>query len=102
MNMPERFHGVLREASAAVSWRRREFLRAAAGAFLGPALLRSGVQAADELQHRKAVVVTFGGGARDDELQKGGSDPVVVVKDFSPSFSTCISRTAPAVPAIAR
>jgi hypothetical protein len=67
MNMPERFHGVLREASAAVSWRRREFLRAAAGACLGSALLRSGLRAADEPQHRKAVVVTFGGGARDDE-----------------------------------
>lgn len=65
--MPERFHGGLREAAAAVSWSRREFLRTATGACLAPALLRSHVRAQDGPRNRKAVVVTFGGGARDDE-----------------------------------
>jgi hypothetical protein len=57
----------LREAAAAVSWSRREFLREATGACLGTALLRSRLKAAQAPRNRKAVVVTFGGGARDDE-----------------------------------
>jgi hypothetical protein len=67
MNMRERFPGGLREAAAAVSWSRREFLRTATGACLAPALLRSHVRAQGVPRNRKAVVVTFGGGARDDE-----------------------------------
>ncbi len=56
------------EISQAISLSRRKFLRAATGAaaaaaFFGPAALR-GMAAP---QNRKAVVVTFGGGARDDE-----------------------------------
>jgi hypothetical protein len=65
--MPEARHGGLVHTSAAVSRTRREFLRAATGACLAPTLLRSSVSAADLPPHRKAVVVTFGGGARDDE-----------------------------------
>jgi hypothetical protein len=57
----------LREAAAAVSWSRREFLREATGACLGTALTSSRLRAAQTTQRRKAVVVTFGGGARDDE-----------------------------------
>ena len=56
------------EISHAVSASRRNFLRsvtgaAAATAFFGPAALRGMVVP----KNRKAVVVTFGGGARDDE-----------------------------------
>jgi hypothetical protein len=56
------------EISQAISLSRRKFLRAATGAasaaaFFGPAALR-GMAAP---KNRKAVVVTFGGGARDDE-----------------------------------
>jgi hypothetical protein len=56
------------EISQAISLSRRNFLRAATGAasaaaFFGPAALR-GMAAP---KNRKAVVVTFGGGARDDE-----------------------------------
>jgi hypothetical protein len=56
------------EASQAISLSRRNFLRAVTGAgpaaaFFGPAALR----ALAVPKNRKAVVVTFGGGARDDE-----------------------------------
>jgi hypothetical protein len=56
------------EISHAISTSRRNFLRnvtgaAAATAFFGPAALRGMVIP----KNRKAVVVTFGGGARDDE-----------------------------------
>ena len=56
-----------REAAAAVSRSRRQFLRDATGACLGTALLGSHLKAAQMPRNRKAVVVTFGGGARDDE-----------------------------------
>ena len=56
------------EISQAISLSRRNFLRAATGAasaaaFFGPAALRGMAIP----KNRKAVVVTFGGGARDDE-----------------------------------
>ena len=56
-----------RDVAAAVSWSRRQFLRDATGACLGTALLGSHLKAAQMPRNRKAVVVTFGGGARDDE-----------------------------------
>jgi hypothetical protein len=56
-----------RDAAAAVSRSRRQFLRDATGACLGTALLGSPLKAAQMPRNRKAVVVTFGGGARDDE-----------------------------------
>jgi hypothetical protein len=57
-----------REVSQAISLSRRNFLRTITGAgsaaaFFGPATLRGMVVP----RNRKAVVVTFGGGARDDE-----------------------------------
>ena len=57
-----------REISQAISLSRRNFLRTvtgagAAAAFFGPA----GRRAWGAAKNRKAVVVTFGGGARDDE-----------------------------------
>jgi hypothetical protein len=66
--MPAEFQGRSpREVSQSLSLSRRNFLRAATGAaaasaFLGPAA-RRGMAA----PNRKAVVVTFGGGARDEE-----------------------------------
>jgi hypothetical protein len=57
----------LRDSPPAVSWTRREFLRAATGAALATPLVRSAASAAQLPRNRKAVVVTFGGGARDDE-----------------------------------
>jgi hypothetical protein len=52
-----------------LAWSRREFLRNGAGLALGSALLGSGVmaRAAIPSRRRKVVVITFGGGARDQE-----------------------------------
>ena len=55
-----------------LSWRlastRREFLREAAGVALGSALLRSPLARASGIKRKnKVIVVTFGGGARDQE-----------------------------------
>ncbi len=57
-----------RQISAAVSTTRRNFLRMAAGMGLGATVFGPGdARAATVRRGRKAVVVTFGGGARDDE-----------------------------------
>jgi hypothetical protein len=58
----------LDQISHAISRSRREFLRDAAGVTLGSALLRSPLaRAAAISKNRKVVVITFGGGARDQE-----------------------------------
>ena len=57
----------MNDGSAAVSRSRREFLRDATGAYLATTLLGSRLRAQPVTRARKAVVVTFGGGARDDE-----------------------------------
>jgi len=56
-----------REISNTLSFSRREFLRTATGACVASAMTRSPLRAAQLPKTRKAVVVTFGGGARDDE-----------------------------------
>lgn len=57
-----------REIAQALSWNRRDFLRALTGATVGAPLVGlTPVGAATRPQSRKAVVVTFGGGARDEE-----------------------------------
>src|SRR5271167_652303 len=58
-----------RELARRLSFTRREFLRSAAGVTLGGSLLGSGLlaRAGLPLKKRKVVVVTFGGGARDQE-----------------------------------
>ena len=58
-----------REVARQLALGRREFLRSAAGVALGSALLRSGplAFAATPQSKRKVVVITFGGGARDQE-----------------------------------
>lgn len=58
----------LRDVASAVAWNRREFLRLAAGVGGGSALFGfSPLRATALPRKRKAVVVTFGGGARDAE-----------------------------------
>jgi hypothetical protein len=67
----------LRGSAAAVSRSRREFLRDATGACLGATLLHSQLKAAQAPRNPKAVVVTFGGGARDDEtFMPGGQENI--------------------------
>jgi hypothetical protein len=57
-----------REVSQFVARTRRDFLRDAAGVALGSALFRPAwARAASSAPKRKVVVVTFGGGARDQE-----------------------------------
>jgi len=57
-----------REVSHCVARTRRDFLRDAAGVALGSALFRpTWARAATSASKRKVVVVTFGGGARDQE-----------------------------------
>jgi len=60
--------GSLRQSADAIGWSRREFLRMAAGIGTPAALLAfSPLRALAVPRSRKAIVVTFGGGARDDE-----------------------------------
>ncbi|MGH9612483.1 MAG: twin-arginine translocation signal domain-containing protein [Bryobacteraceae bacterium] len=57
-----------REVAQAISWSRRDFLRATTGATAGTALFGLAPRRAMALPRgRKAIVVTFGGGARDEE-----------------------------------
>jgi hypothetical protein len=55
------------EISHLLARTRRDFLRSAAGLTLGSTWLRSWARAAAPSSKRKVVVVTFGGGARDQE-----------------------------------
>ena len=57
------------QLSRTLAYSRREFLRSAAGVALGSALLGSSLRtvAAAGRSKRKVVVITFGGGARDQE-----------------------------------
>ena len=57
----------LREAAQAVSCSRRDFLHTLTGASLSPVLFNATPLNAAGSPRGKAVVVTFGGGARDDE-----------------------------------
>jgi hypothetical protein len=58
-----------REIARQLAFTRREFLRSAAGVTLGGSLLGSGLLARAGIpqKKRKVVVITFGGGARDQE-----------------------------------
>src|SRR6266704_4478193 len=57
------------ELARRLAWTRREFLRSAAGVALGSSLLPSSLIARTGVpsSKRKVVVITFGGGARDQE-----------------------------------
>jgi hypothetical protein len=57
------------EIARQLAFTRREFLRSAAGVTLGSSLLGSGLLARSGVpqRRRKVVVITFGGGARDQE-----------------------------------
>jgi hypothetical protein len=87
----------IEHTSAAVSRSRREFLREATGACLGSALLQTRLRSAQAPQNRKAVVVTFGGGARDDEtfMPDGRENIPHLIRDLLPRatfFSQVVNR----------
>src|SRR5215472_4821435 len=56
-----------REIARQLALSRREFLRSAAGVAVGSTLLHGGTLFAGPQSKRKVVVITFGGGARDQE-----------------------------------
>ena len=83
--------------ASAVSRSRREFLREATGACLGATLLTLALKAAQAAPNRKAVVVTFGGGARDDEtFMPGGRENIPhLVRELLPRatfFTQVVNR----------
>jgi hypothetical protein len=58
-----------KQMARALSWNRREFLRGAAGLAVGSALIGASpfVRGETARKKRKVIVITFGGGARDQE-----------------------------------
>jgi hypothetical protein len=87
----------IEHTSAAVSRSRREFLREATGACLASALMQSRLRGAQAPRNRKAVVVTFGGGARDDEtfMPDGRENIPHLLRDLLPRatfFSQVVNR----------
>jgi hypothetical protein len=73
----------------AISRTRREFLRDAAGLALGSALLPSVLKAAGSAGKKKVVVITFGGGARDQETfaPEGQENIPHLMSEFIPRAS---------------
>ena len=66
--MTSHFSATHQDLSRQLAWRRREFLRTAAAMALGSTLLHNPVALAGvPSKKRKVVVITFGGGARDQE-----------------------------------
>ena len=83
--------------SAAVSRSRRQFIREATGACLGASFLPSHARAAQAQRNRKAVIITFGGGARDDEtFLPGGHENIPhLLKELLPQatfFTQVVNR----------
>src|ERR1700733_3122138 len=87
-----------REIAQAVSWRRRDFLRTVTGAGAASALYGVAPRRAMALPRgRKAVVVTFGGGARDEEtfLPEGRENIPHLLTELIPRatfFSQVVNR----------
>ncbi|MGA3087562.1 MAG: hypothetical protein ABSD75_03050 [Terriglobales bacterium] len=78
------------ESRRALVRSRREFLRSAAGVTLGGALLRSPwARAAVSSRAKKVVIVTFGGGARDQETfaPEGQENIPHLMREFIPRGS---------------
>jgi len=80
-----------REIARRLSHSRREFLRGAAGLALGSALLGGSpfVYGAAAARKRKVIVITFGGGARDQEtFAPGGQENIPhMMKELIPQAS---------------
>jgi hypothetical protein len=87
-----------KEIGSRLSYSRREFLRDAAGLTLGSTVLRSPLaRAANVPSKKKVVVVTFGGGARDQEtfFPEGQENIPNMMRDLLPRatfFSQVVNR----------
>lgn len=79
------------EVSRRLSFSRREFLRGATGAVLGSALTSASpyVYGEKARQKRKVIVITFGGGARDQETfaPEGQENIPHLLNEFAPQSS---------------
>ena len=90
--------GISREIAQRIALSRREFLHAATGAGAGAALFGlAPVRAAASSLGRKAVVVTFGGGARDEEtfMPEGQENIPNLLKQLIPQstiFTQVVNR----------
>src|SRR5450432_2905719 len=85
------------EAARQLAFNRRDFLRAATGAALGSALLGPFARAMVLPKKRKVVVITFGGGARDQETfaPEGQENIPHLMRELIPQstfFSQVINR----------
>jgi len=88
----------IQEQISVLSCNRREFLRDAAGMTLGATLLRSPLaRAAVSRKNKKVVVITFGGGARDQETfaPEGQENVPNMLRDLIPRatfFTQVVNR----------
>jgi hypothetical protein len=88
----------MREIATRLSYSRRDFVRAAAGIAAGTALLGSSpmVRGETAFRKRKVIVVTFGGGARDQETfsPEGQENIPHMLQELAPqsSFFTHVSN----------
>lgn len=98
LRMPLRSASTDRDVSRIVSRTRRDFLRDAAGVAIGTALARPAwARAMAGHSKRKIVVVTFGGGARDQEtfMQEGQENIPHLMSELIPSstfFTQVVNR----------
>jgi hypothetical protein len=88
-----------RELSRKLVWNRREFLRNSAHLALGSALLGSRTRARADVaaKKRKVVVITFGGGARDQETfaPEGQENIPILMRELIPQstfFTQVVNR----------
>jgi hypothetical protein len=88
-----------RELASQLARNRRDFLRTAAGLALGSALLGSSrlIRAATVPRRKKVVVITFGGGARDQETfaPEGQENIPFLMRDLIPQstfFTQVVNR----------
>ena len=85
------------ELARQLAWTRREFLRCTAGIALGSSLLPSSLAARTGIAagKRKAIVITFGGGARDQETfaPEGQENIPHLIRDLIPQ-STFFTQVA--------
>ncbi|HXP11572.1 MAG TPA: hypothetical protein VN828_23905, partial [Acidobacteriaceae bacterium] len=90
--------GSSRGIESAISWSRREFLRAATGATAATMLSAfSPLRAMAMRKGQKAVVVTFGGGTRDEEtfMPDGQENIPHLLREFVPQgtfFTQVVNR----------
>src|SRR6202790_1522513 len=88
--MSSHFLATNQELACQLAWSRREFLRTGAAMALGSTLLHNPVALAGiPIKKRKVVVITFGGGARDQETfaPEGQENIPHMLRELAPQSS---------------